>query len=300
MNIDFNLYYIFYVTAKNQNITKAAEELYVSQPSVTQAIKSLEKQIGATLFIRTKKGVKLTEEASILYEFIKEGITYIKNGENKFQELMNLQEGTLKIGASTTVTENVLVPYLQKFKELYPKISISIINHLTTDLIKLLRNGSVDLLILNLPTKETNDLKIIPFYEVHDTFMVGKKYQHLIKNKWDIKDLASSDFIFQRNPSNTRQFLDQWLKKENILINPKLEVVSFHLVKNLTKVGMGIGYLTKEFVMTEIENKELFVLPTTQKIPSRKIGIVTLKNNIPSFAARQFLNLINKNTKINH
>ena len=151
MNIDFNLYYIFYVTAKNQNITKAAEELYVSQPSVTQAIKSLEKQIGATLFIRTKKGVKLTEEASILYEFIKEGITYIKNGENKFQELMNLQEGTLKIGASTTVTENVLVPYLQKFKELYPKISISIINHLTTDLIKLLRNGSVDLLILNLP-----------------------------------------------------------------------------------------------------------------------------------------------------
>ncbi len=130
--------------------------------------------------------------------------------------------------------------------------------------------------------------------------MVGKKYQHLIKNKWDIKDLASSDFIFQRNPSNTRQFLDQWLKKENILINPKLEVVSFHLVKNLTKVGMGIGYLTKEFVMTEIENKELFVLPTTQKIPSRKIGIVTLKNNIPSFAARQFLNLINKNTKINH
>ena len=300
MNIDFNLYYIFYVTAKNQNITKAAEELYVSQPSVTQAIKSLEKQIGATLFIRTKKGVKLTEEASILYEFIKEGITYIKNGENKFQELMNLQEGTLKIGASTTVTENVLVPYLQKFKELYPKISISIINHLTTDLIKLLRNGSVDLLILNLPTKNTNDLKIIPFYEVHDTFMVGKKYQHLIKNKWDIKDLASSDFIFQRNPSNTRQFLDQCLIKENILINPKLEVVSFHLVKNLTKVGMGIGYLTKEFVMTEIENKELFVLPTTQKIPSRKIGIVTLKNNIPSFAARQFLNLINKNTKINH
>lgn len=294
MNIDFNLYYIFYVTAKHQNITKAAEELFVSQPSVTQAIKSLESQIGATLFIRTKKGVTLTEEAKVLYEFIKEGITYIKNGENKFQELMNLQEGTLKIGASTTVTENVLVPYLQKFKELYPKISISIINHLTTDLIQLLRNGSVDLLVLNLPTKEANDLKVVPFYEVHDTFMVGKQYEHLTKTKCDIKDLLNSDFIFQKNPSNTRQFLDQWLKKEDILINPKLEVVSFHLVKNLTKAGMGIGYLTKEFVMSEIKNKELFVLPMVQTIPSRKIGIVTLKKNVPSFAARQFLNLINK------
>lgn len=294
MNIDFNLYYIFYVTAKCQNITKAAEELFVSQPSVTQAIKQLENQIGATLFIRTKKGVVLTEEAKVLYEFIKEGITYIKNGENKFQELMNLQEGTLKIGASTTVTENVLIPYLKEFKELYPKISISITNHLTTNLIQLLRNGSVDLLILNLPTKEANDLEITPFYEVHDAFMVGGKYKYLTEKKCDISTLVNADFIFQKNPSNTRQFLDNWLSKQNILITPKLEVVSFHLVKNLTKAGMGIGYLTKEFVETEIDNKELFVLPISQVIPSRKIGIVTLKKNVPSFAARQFLNLINK------
>ena len=297
MNIDFNLYYIFYVTAKHQNITKAADELYVSQPSVTQSIKSLENQIGATLFIRTKKGVALTEEAKVLYEFIKEGITYIKNGENKFQELMNLQEGTLKIGASTTVTENILIPYLKEFNELYPKISISITNHLTADLIRLLRNGSVDLLVLNLPTKESNDLKITPFCEVHDTFMVGEKYKYLTKEKFDISTLANIDFIFQKSPSNTRNFLDNWLTSENILITPKLEVVSFHLVKNLTKAGMGIGYLTKEFVMSEIENKELFVLPIVQTIPPRKIGIVTLKKNVPSFAARQFLNLINKKCK---
>lgn len=292
MNIDFNLYYTFYVVAKNKNITKAANELYVSQPSVTQAIKSLENQIGATLFIRTKEGVTLTEEAKVLFEYIKEGVTYFQNGEKKFQELMNLQEGTLKIGASTTVTQHVLLPYLQKFQEQYPNISISITNHLTEDLLKLLRNGTVDLLILNLPMKEAKDLEITPFLTVHDIFTVGKNLQEVAKQSRKVEDLKSHPFIFQKSPSNTRNFLNTWLEEEKLEIIPKFEVVSFNLVKDMTKIGMGIGYLTKEFVMEELEKKELFELKTTPSIPSREIGMVTLKRNVPSFAARSFIHLI--------
>lgn len=292
MNIDLNLYYIFHTVAKFGSITKAAEELYVSQPAVTQGIKTLENLMGATLFIRTKKGVTLTEEAKVLYNYIDEGITYIKNGERKFQELMNLQDGTLKIGASTTVTQHILLPYLEKFTNQYPNINVSITNHLTSDLIKLLRNGTVDLLILNLPTEEHPDLEITPFTEVQDIFTVGKKLKQLSEKEQNLKDITKEDFIFQKNPSNTRTYLNNFLTKEKITIVPKYDVVSFNLVKDMTKIGLGIGYLTKEFIKDEINKEELYELKTKPVIPSREIGLVTLKKNIPSFASRVFINII--------
>ena len=291
MNIDLNLYRIFYVVAKKGNITKAAEELYISQPAVTQAIHSLESQIGAPLFIRAKKGVSLTEEAKVLFQFVESGLNYINNGENKFKELMNVESGTLKIGASTTVTQHVLLEYLDTFQDKYPNVSISITNNLTQELVKLLREGTVDLLIVNLPMREYKDIEITPFIEVHDTFMVGKRKKELVNKKIILNEIED-DFIFQKAPSNTRNFLNKWLDENNIEINPKYDVVSFNLVKDMTKMGLGIGYITREFAKKELESGELFELNYNPLLPSRQIGIATLKNMIPSFATRSFIDII--------
>lgn len=293
INIDLNLYKIFYVVAKRGNITKAAEELFISQPAVTQAIHSLESQIGAPLFIRAKKGVTLTEEAKVLFQFVESGLNYIKNGENKFKELMNIESGTLKIGASTTITQHVLLKYLDIFQDRYPNINISITNDLTQNLVKLLREGSVDLLILNLPTKEYKDIEVKPFLEVHDTFMVGKRKKDLLNKTLDLKT-TEEDFIFQKYPSNTRNFLNNYLEANNININPKYDIVSFNLVKDMTIMGLGIGYITKEFAQKELASGELFELDYENKVPSRQIGIATLNNMIPSFATREFIEIILK------
>ena len=291
MNIDLNLYRIFYVVAKKGNITKAAEELFISQPAVTQAIHSLESQFGAPLFIRAKKGVTLTEEAKVLFQFVESGLNYINNGENKFKELMNIESGTLKIGASTTVTQHVLLEYLDIFQDKYPNVSISITNNLSQELVKLLREGSVDLLIVNLPMKEYKDIEITPFLEVHDTFMVGKRKKDLVNENIDLNKIEDA-FIFQKAPSNTRNFLNKWLIENNIEINPKYDVVSFNLVKDMTKMGLGIGYITREFAKKELESGELFELNITPIVPGRQIGIATLKNMVPSFAARSFIDII--------
>lgn len=293
INIDLNLYKIFYVVAKRGNITKAAEELFISQPAVTQAIHSLESQIGAPLFIRAKKGVTLTEEAKVLFQFVESGLNYIKNGENKFKELMNIESGTLKIGASTTITQHVLLKYLDIFQDKYPNINISITNDLTQNLVKLLREGSVDLLILNLPTKEYKDIEVKPFLEVHDTFMVGKRKKDLLNKILDLKN-TEEDFIFQKYPSNTRNFLNNYLESNNIDISPKYDIVSFNLVKDMTIMGLGIGYITKEFAQKELASGELFELDYENKVPSRQIGIATLNNMIPSFATREFIEIILK------
>ena len=294
MDIDLNLYYIFYIVASKGSITKAAKELFISQPAVTQAIKNLEDKIGATLFVRAKKGVVLTEEAKVLYNYIETGINYIKNGENKFKELKNIDSGTLRIGASTTITHYVLLPLLDKYQELYPNVNISIVNNLTRDLVKSLREGSLDLLVLNLPTKEAKDISVTPFLTVHDYFMVGKRKQNLSKEKKTLKSLDKEDFIFQKQPSNTRNFLDNWLAENHVNFIPKYDIVSFNLVKDMTKMGLGIGYITEEFAQDELNKKELFKLDIEPKIRSREVGYATLKNSIPSFATRAFIDLIQK------
>ena len=103
MNIDFELYRIFYVVANNCNITKASKELNISQPAISKTIKKLEKQLGGQLFVRTKRGVILTEEGKEFYNYIKHAIEYINNAENKFTDLINLETGCIKIGISTTI-----------------------------------------------------------------------------------------------------------------------------------------------------------------------------------------------------
>ena len=161
MNINFELYKIFYEVANNGSISKGAMNLMISQPAVTQSIKTLESQLGGQLFIRTPKGVILTNEGKELYNYIKEGINYFINGTNKFMSLKNLDDGIINIGASSSISEHFLMPYLKKFHDLYPNICINIINDLTDNLLKNLINGNLDIVIIsNLHNNSNKDLEV--------------------------------------------------------------------------------------------------------------------------------------------
>ena len=115
MNINFELYKVFHEVATARSISKAAENLLISQPAVTQSIKTLEDQLGGKLFIRTPKGVILTEEGQVLYNYISEGMRYFINGSNKFTSLKELDSGNINIGATTIISEQYLMPYLKEF-----------------------------------------------------------------------------------------------------------------------------------------------------------------------------------------
>ena len=134
MNINLDLYRIFYIVAKNGSISAAADVLFISQPAITFQIKKLEEQLGISLFTRTKHGVILTDEGKVLFDYVNNAIKNIINGENALSNLKNLDSGIIRIGASTTVCRHVVMPYLEKFHELYPKIDIQIVNNLTTNL----------------------------------------------------------------------------------------------------------------------------------------------------------------------
>ncbi len=294
MNIDFELYRIFYVVANNGNITKASQELLISQPAVTKSIKKLEDSLGGQLFVRTKKGVTLTEEGKEIYYYIKNAIEYINNAENKFTNLKQLNTGNIRIGVSTTLAKNFLMPHLKDFHRLYPNIKIEINNSLTTDLIEYLRKGTLDIVILNLPYEQKSDIKITPIKEIHDCFIVGKQYENLKNKTLNIEELNTYPLILQRKSSNTRTFLDNFMKENNVVLNSDMDVASYNLMVELVKIGFGIGFATREYIKEELDNDELIELKIKQKIPTRHIAIATMKNTIPSFCTKELIEIITK------
>ena len=288
MNVNFELYKVFYSVANNGSISKASEELLISQPAVTQNIQSLEGQLGVTLFIRTKKGTVLTEEGKELYKYIKEGINYFVNGENKINNLKKLEEGTIRIGASTVITENFLMPYITQFHKLYPNIEIKLINNLTDNLLKQLRNGTIDIVIGGQFINNQKDLKFNFLKEISDIFVSNKKMELTI-NK-----LLKEDIIIQFNPSITRSNFDKFIKQNNLTFNPYMEVVSHRLVTEFVKNGMGIGVVTKEYIEKELNNNELYEVKTNISLPKRNIGYIVLDNYVPSFAVKKLIDILKK------
>lgn len=293
-NIDLNLYKVFYTVATLGNITKASEHLYISQPAVTKSIKQLENSLGGAVFIRTKKGVTLTEEGKVLLEYVKNILEEAKNAQNKFNSLIKLEEGKIRIGASTTVTKHFLMPYIEKFHKIYPKINIEITNELTTNLVKGLRNGYIDFLVTNLPMKEYLDLDVSVCAKLHDSFACSEKYLKKENKVYNLEELLNHEIITQKEPSNTRNFLNDYMKNNGVEFCPDIEIVSYALVVEFIKAGFGIGYVTKEFIKEELKNKEIYEINVNPKIPSRKLGIITLKNNTLSYASSKFIELINK------
>ena len=298
MNIDFELYRIFYVVANNGNITKASEELNISQPAISKSIKNLEEQLGGQLFVRTKRGVILTEEGKEFYAYIKQAIEYINNAENKFTDLINLETGCIKIGISATLTKEFLLPYLKEFHKLYPKIDIQIETDLTSYLIPKLRTGLIDIIIFNLNDRSYgNDIEIMKCKKVHDCFVVNKDYKDLVDKKLSLKDLNNYPLILQAKGANTREFLDNFSRDNGVVLKPNIELASYTLVVEFTKIGFGIGYVTKEYVKDLLDKKELYELNIKESIPCRYAGIALSKNHVPNFSTKRLIELINKDYK---
>lgn len=291
-SVNYELYKIFYYVALNKSISKAATSLYISQPAVSQAIKNLEEQLGGQLLIRTKKGITLNDEGNIFFQYIKKGIENFQNGENAFLNYLNLDSGSIRIGASTTISRYILMPYLEKFHKKFPKVDTKIINHLSTELVTLLRNGDVDLVILNLPMKDHKDLKILPLLTVQDLFVGNAEYFQKTKGCIKVDELQNYPLITQKEPSNTRNFLNAYLKKNQVPAISNYETVSYGLVIDFVKAGFGIGYATKEFILDDLKKQELFEIKVLPQIPKREIGVVLLNKSVPNYSTKKLLEIM--------
>ena len=236
MNINFELYKVFYVVANNKSISKGAEVLSISQPAVSQAIHNLEGQLGTTLFVRTKKGIILTKEGEELYSYIKDGMNYFINGTNKLYNLKNMDEGVIKIGASTSITEYYLMKYIDKFHKMYPNIEIRIVNQLTDILIQELRYGNLDIVIGLESYKENKDLKFNKLDKIEYIFISNKELD------LSLDEVVKNNLVLQVEPSVGRMVFDKYIKSHNLSYEKYMEVVSHRLLVDFVNSGLGIGF----------------------------------------------------------
>ena len=207
--------------------------------------------------------------------------------------MINLETGSIKIGVSATLTREFLLPYLEKFHRLYPKIDIQIITNISSELFPKLRNGLIDIIILNLNDKNYgNDIDILKCKKVNDCFVVNERYIDLIDKEMSIADLNEFPLILQAKGANTREFLDKFAKQNGITLKPNIELASYSLVVEFAKIGLGIGYVTKEYIKEELKNRELYEIKLKEKIPSRYIGIATCNNYLPNFSTKKLIEII--------
>ncbi|MBU5455838.1 LysR family transcriptional regulator, partial [Caproiciproducens sp. MSJ-32] len=149
-----DLYKIFWQVSKSKSFSRAAKELYMTQPAISQSIIQLETELDTRLFNRTTKGVSLTAEGKALYDYVNSAMMLINSGEEKILEFKNLSVGELKIGVGDTISRYFLLPYLEMFHIKYPNIMFKIINGTTLELCSILKAGEIDIAICNFPLED--------------------------------------------------------------------------------------------------------------------------------------------------
>ncbi len=292
VDVSLDLYRIFCVVVKLGNMSAAAKELYISQPAVSMAIKQLEDRMGSTLLVRSVKGVYPTTEGKVLYTYLEQALGWIQAAEEKYFQLVNMEMGELKIGASDTVIANFLLPYLEEYHRLYPDINIKVTNKTTYESLRLLKNGSVDVCFVNLPIASEDDLEIVPCMEIQDILVGGERYRQLGQIGLNIRELPKYPLLLLEDLSNSRRYLDRYAEENGVVLNPILELGSSDLLVSFAKINLGLTYVIKEFVQSELQTQKLYEIPIQPPIPKRSIGMVHLKNVSFSYAMRGFLDLI--------
>ena len=295
MNINLELYRIFYIVAKNKHMTKASEELHISQPAISQSIKNLENQLGGTLFLRSNKGMELTEEGKMFYEYVKGALELINNAENEFTSFKDLSKGEIKIGCSTTLTKLVLMDSLKSFRIDYPNININITNDLTRNLINDLKLGKLDFVIFNESSIKETNLNLEKIRELSQGFIYNPEFYD--DNIINFEDLNNYPLILQKEESNSRKLLDYIALKNKVKLIPKMEVVSQDLITEFVNIGLGIGFSIIDLAKRKYKNiKELKI---NKKIPNIQIYLATNKSVSLTFASKMFITYLKKNNLTN-
>ena len=290
MNVDLELYKVFYAVAKHKNMTKASEELFISQPAISQSIKKLEDQLGGILFLRSNKGMELTEEGKMFYEYVKGALELINNAEKEFTSFKDLTKGEIKIGCSTTLTKLILIDALKEYHLDYPNININITNDLTTNLINDLKLGKLDFVIFNESNIKETNLNLEKIKELKQGFIYNPDYYDDNVNTFE--DLNNLPLILQKEESNSRKLLDYIALQNSVKLIPKMEVVSQELITEFTNIGLGVGFAIID--LAKRNSKNLKELDINKKIPNINIYLATNKSVSLTFASKMFIKYLNK------
>ena len=293
MDINHELYKVFYHVAKTLSFSEASKELFISQSAVSQSIKVLEKRLGQKLFIRSTKKVRLTKEGEILFSHVEPAINLISLGETRILEAKSLNGGQLSIGASDTICRYYLKPFLKEFHGRYPNVHIKVVNGTSLKCVEYLKNGIADLIVVNTPNSALGQVgKIVPVKEFRDIFVANRRaFPKLISGIQSVSELQKYPMMMLDKASTTSEFLHKLFLERHLELIPSIELASNDLLIDLARIGLGIACVP-EYCIDEEGETELFVVKMKDSLPER--GIAACYNDMGQTAESvfQFLNLL--------
>ena len=291
MDINFELYKIFYHCGYNQSFSIAAKKLFISQSAVSQSIKQLEKQLGVTLFFRKSRSIQLTSEGQMLFSYVSQAFNFLKTAEAKLHELEGLKAGEIRIGVSDSICKYFVMPYIKEFGRLYPSISIKVVNRTTPQLLEVLKNGLADMVISTLPVNPVL-FSASPFITVKDIFVASKKYSELENSNIPLAELNRYPLVMLPSDSSTRKTIDAFFAENGLVCSPEIELESLDLLVEFALIGTGIAYVLENSVSEHLKSGRLFRVSIDEKLPTREVGIVTMNNVMLSKAVSTFIELL--------
>ena len=293
MDINHELYKVFYHVAKTLSFSEASKELFISQSAVSQSIKVLEKRLGQKLFIRSTKRVRLTKEGEILFSHVEPAINLISLGETRILEAKSLNGGQLSIGASDTICRYYLKPFLKEFHGRYPNVHIKVVNGTSLKCVEYLKNGIADLIVVNTPNSALGQVgKIVPVKEFRDIFVANRRaFPKLISGIQSVSELQKYPMMMLDKASTTSEFLHKLFLERHLELIPSIELASNDLLIDLARIGLGIACVP-DYCIDEEGETELFVVKMKDSLPER--GIAACYNDMGQTAESvfQFLNLL--------
>ena len=285
MSVKLELYRVFKEVAEVGNITAAAQALYISQSAVSQSIKQLEHDLQTRLFARNSRGVTLTAEGQMLYEYVRSAMGLLETGEEKLSQTRELQMGKLIIGASDTVTSQFLLPDLDSFHKQHPAIHIQIVSGRSHKVLGLLRSGKVDIAFASTPS-DTSSLDIYPCFNTHSIFVAGAEYPCDFDHIYSLDEIAAFPLILLERKASSRLYLERYFLQNGLRLNPEIELGARSLLVDLAAIGFGVAGVTEEFVHRDLESGRLKKLNTSFEIPARSVDMCLL-NDVPQSAAAE-------------
>lgn len=288
MDINYELYKVFYHVAKTLSFSEAAASLFISQSAVSQSIKVLETNLSQTLFIRSTKKVALTKEGELLYKHIEPAINLISRGENQLLEAAALGESQLRLGASDTICRYYLVPFLDDFHRRYPDIHIKVTNGTSFQCAKMLEANEVDIIITNSPNSAlVNSMYIEPILEFQDVFIGNNDFYPIKEKPYSLEELSDFPILMLTKHSTTSEFLHNLFLQHSLDLVPAIELSSNDLLIDLAKIGLGIAFIP-DFCLKK-DQTELVTMKIRETLPGRKL-VAAYNGNIPlSSAAKYFI-----------
>lgn len=282
-------YKVFYYVAKYGGLTPAAEALSISQPAVSQNLKQLETVLGVKLAHRSARGIRLTNEGALLYSYISKGYEQMEQGEKLLKQMLNLERGEIRIGASDMTLKYYLLPYLEKFHEDYPGIKVTVTNGPTPETLRYLREGKIDFGVVSTPFDAGSDLNVKPVRTIEDIFVGGRRFISYKHKTLDLSELEKMPLISLEKNTSSRKFMDAFLRDNGVEIHPEFELATSDMIVQFALRSLGVGCVMKDFAREQIEEGTLFELRFNKIFPKREFCVVTPEGVPLSVAAGKMM-----------